>query len=296
MNIKKKFFREVKKIIFDPINFIPDLISDFNKDREAYKLNLEYNLVWCCGMPKSGSSLIEDLFEKLPYVRVDSSSLRYFNNDSLDHPHGISDQMFEAIPKKKLSFLKTHTHFNPQYIRIANKYNARIIVSLRDLRDVMISRYYHILNEKIHWQHKYIKGLSFEEGFIKSLDFYDNTQTDKPIIINYNWIKNWLNKIESKQYLFLWYEDYIENPKNYISKILKFINFENSSPDLILEQIKNQNKYNLSLKKNYSKYGKRKSTFRSGKNGAWKELFTDKISDYFYSNIPGPIEDIIKKN
>ena len=74
--------------------------------------------------------------------------------------------------------------------KIAETYDAKIIVSLRDLRDVMISRYFHVMNEKIHWQHKYIKDLDFEEGFKKSLTYFDNTQKDMPIVINYNWIKN----------------------------------------------------------------------------------------------------------
>ena len=33
----------------------------------------------------------------------------------------------------------------------------------------MISRYYHILNYKSHWQHKLLKDLSFDEGFKISL-------------------------------------------------------------------------------------------------------------------------------
>ena len=33
----------------------------------------------------------------------------------------------------------------------------------------MISRYYHILSDKKHWQHEIIKNESFEQGFINSL-------------------------------------------------------------------------------------------------------------------------------
>ena len=49
--------------------------------------------------------------------------------------------MINILIKKKiseLSFLKTHTHFDLKYIKIAETYDAKIIVSLRDLRDVMI--------------------------------------------------------------------------------------------------------------------------------------------------------------
>ena len=34
---------------------------------------------------------------------------------------------------------------------------------------MMISRYFHIINDKKHWNHNEIKDLSFEDGFIQTL-------------------------------------------------------------------------------------------------------------------------------
>lgn len=293
--IIKKILREAKKIVYDPLNYFPDLIVDIKKDVSSKNIKEKHNIIWCCGLPKSGSSLIEDIFDKLPYVRVDTSSIRSFDNSNLDHPHGISDRMFKAIPKNKLSFLKTHTHFDLKYIKIAEIYDAKIIVSLRDLRDVMISRYFHVMNEKIHWQHKYIKDLDFEEGFKKSLTYFDNTQKDMPIVINYNWIKNWLDNYDPNKTLILWYEDYIDNPVQYISEIIKFTKITKINPQNVYEKIKAQKKYNLTFEKNFSKYGKRKSTFRKGKSGSWKNLFNKEIEKCFYNNLPGNLEKILKK-
>ena len=39
-------------------------------------------------------------------------------------------------------------------------------------------------------------------------------------------------------------------------------------------------------------YGRSKSTFRKGAVGEWNKLFDNKISSYFYNNIPGDIKDI----
>ncbi len=292
----KKILREAKKIVYDPLNYFPDLITDIKKDFTIQNFREKHNFIWCCGLPKSGSSLIEDIFDRLPYVRVDTSSIRNYENSDLDHPHGISDAMFKAIPKNKLSFLKTHTHYDAKYINIAENYDAKIIVSLRDLRDVMISRYFHVMNEKIHWQHKYIKDLDFEEGFKKSLIYFDYTQKDKPIVTNYNWIKNWLENYNSNKNLILWYEDYIEHPVKYISKIIKFTKIKEINPKKLHEKIKDQKKYDLSLEKNFSRYGKRKSTFRKGKSGSWKKLFNKEIEKCFYQNLPGNIDKILKNN
>ena len=74
--------------------------------------------------------------------------------------------MFFYAYKNKLSYLKTHTHFSQKYFNIAKKYNVKIIVSLRDLRDVLISQVYHIKSDKRHFQHKYLRNLNFEDSLI----------------------------------------------------------------------------------------------------------------------------------
>ena len=66
------------------------------------------------------------------------------------------------------TYCKTHTKLTETVKKIIND-NVRVILSIRDLRDMMISRYYHILNYKFHWQHNLLKDLSFDEGFKISL-------------------------------------------------------------------------------------------------------------------------------
>ena len=75
------------------------------------------------------------------------------------------------------------------------KNRFKIIITFRDIRDAMISRYYHILSDKNHWQHDIIKSQTFEKGFIKSLTectdkFPSHLKFEEPIISYYNWIKN----------------------------------------------------------------------------------------------------------
>tara|TARA_B100001123_G_scaffold311469_1_gene348329 strand:- start:171 stop:1055 length:885 start_codon:yes stop_codon:yes gene_type:complete len=287
---------KIKFLIKDPIQFISNFYGDFVKDLQSKKSELPYHLIWCAGLPKSGTTLIEQIIDTLPYVQLNISALRSFDNKELDHPHGINEQMFKSAPQNKYSFLKTHTHYNDHYEKIANKFNARIIVSIRDLRDVMISRYYHILSDKKHWQHNEIKNLSFENGFIKSLTYTTNVHSEMPIVYFYNWVNDWLKILKKRDYLLLWYEDYTNDPIKYINSILNYIQCKKKSAENIqLEIQKDINEKKISLEKNLKHYGKLKSTYRVAKTGQWQELFSESVDSSFNSLLPGPLEDVLNK-
>lgn len=287
---------KIKFLIKDPVQFVLNFYGDFKKDLRSRKSELPYHLIWCAGLPKSGTTLIEQIIDTLPYVQLNISALRNFDNKELDHPHGINEKMFMSSPKNKYSFLKTHTHYSDHYEKIANKFNARIIISIRDLRDMMISRYYHILSDKKHWQHNEIKNLTFENGFIKSLTYTTHTHTEMPIVYFYNWINDWLKILKKRDYLLLWYEDYINDPIKYINNILNYIECKNKSAENIkLEIKKDKDEKEISLEKKLKKYGKLKSTYRVAKVEQWKDLFSEKVNSSFNSLLPGPLENVLRK-
>ena len=159
----------IKSLLLRPKKTICWIKDDYKKDVQSKKFSSKHKLVWCAGLPKSGTTLIEEIFDKLPYIRQNISFNRIFYTGKLDHDHGISNEMFKHSPKDRFTFLKTHTHYEKKYEEIAVKNNLRIIISLRDLRDMLISRYYHILADKNHWLHNKIKDLNFTDGFIISL-------------------------------------------------------------------------------------------------------------------------------
>ena len=288
------FLKLIKSLLLRPITTFEWVIEDFKKDLNAKKYKSPHKLVWCAGLPKSGTTLIEEIFDNLPYVRLNNSFNRLFNPGVLDHDHGISDQMFKNLSNEKFSFFKTHTHYEKKYEKIAINYNLKIIISLRDLRDMLISRYFHILADKKHWLHKSIKDLNFTDGFIASLSARENKNSIDSLNYYYNWVSNWLDISKEKKYLVLWYEDYKQNPINYIKKILDYTSFDEFSPSEINNKILIK-KNKLPLSKNLKIHGRLRSTFRKGVVGEWKELFNNKISDYFYKNIPQNIEKIEHK-
>lgn len=283
--------KHLKSFIFYPFKTTNWFAKDLKKDIFFKNTISKYRFVWCAGLPKSGTTLIENIFDYLPYVRFNSSILRIYDTRNLDHGHGISDKMFTNIPENKYTFLKTHTHFSKKYEDIAIKKNAKIIISVRDLRDMLISRYYHIKSDHNHWLHNKLKNLNFSDGFLISLKEKPPSSSENSLTYYYFWIKNWILEGKKKNYLILWFEEYKKEPIKYINKILEYTDNKNFSAEKIYDNIKNNRNTN-NLSQGLKNYGRSKSTFRKGAVGEWYKLFDNKISSYFYNNIPGDIKDI----
>ncbi len=297
MILNIKYF--LKNILYNPIEGFREFNKDFQKDIKFKTLIKDKKKLWICGLPKSGTTLIEQILDFLPYIRIDRSILRNFPNKDKLNTENFNEYL-NYFPNKKFSYVKTHLEFNQKLIERLKDNDFSIIVSFRDIRDAMISRYYHILNDKTHWQHDIIKNENFETGFINSLKkkntkFQDNQNFLEPLIYYYNWIINW-KKHENKNILKLWFEDYKELPLNYIKEILNFTDFDNYNEKTIYDMIALNNKkdFDTPLKKKLNRVNKNISTFRSGKNGEWKELFTKKINNEFLKIIPGDLDKILK--
>ena len=206
----------------------------------------------------------------------------------------------DYFPNDKYSYVKTHLEFDKNFVESLKKKNFSIIVSFRDLRDAMISRYYHILNDTKHWQHEIVAGENFERGFINSLtknnSKYKNDPTiPEPLAYYYNWIKNWKN-INDKKIKIVWFEDFKAFPEKFIEEIIDFTKFENFDAKKIFESIKNNNKKDnkIKLSTKLKRRNKNVSTFRSGKVGEWKELFSKNVEDEFNKIIPGDLNTVLR--
>lgn len=288
------FLKWLKSFFLRPVQTIKWFKCDLNKDISSKKFISINKKVWCAGLPKSGTTLIEKIADKLPYVSLNNSILRVYYPGKLDHDHAVSEEMFENLPKNKFTFLKTHSHYDTKYEQIVKSHNFKIIISLRDLRDMLISRYFHIMNDENHWLNNKIKNLDFTKGFIYSIEAREDNQSSNMLTYYYYWILNWHREAKKKNYLILWYEDYLNNPKSYIKKILSYLDFNDFSVDEIQTKLK-INK-NLSLKESLKKYGRLRETFRTGKKGEWKKYFNKEIHTFFEKNIPDSIEKITYEN
>ena len=99
-------------MLSSPIILINEILADIKKD---YGKKISYNKVWICGLPKSGTTLIEKILDNLPYVSMDRSPLRYGINKDLIEVNNIR-KYIKLFPKNKNSYLKTHLEYNKKIL------------------------------------------------------------------------------------------------------------------------------------------------------------------------------------
>lgn len=267
------------------------------------QLQYKHNLIFIAGLPKSGTSWLEKLVSEIPgYIQMNGSFLRRLHGHGrLAYSHGINWDVINSAPKNRFSFLKLHTHYEEQYMQVLNNAGIKATILIRDIRDMMISRYYHVMADQNHWQHEIIKSLPFEEGFEKSLFGKSYEDTMDVIYFYTKWILDWIRYIganEDKCFL-MSYEDMKNNLLSIFKKFLYFYQFE-FSDKFISHMIKAQNKMHLNknnLSENLNLIGRMQTTFRKGSVGEWATLFNNKHKEIF-KEIAGPmlIESGYEKN
>ena len=229
------FYRCLKRFLKFPIQFTQNLFKDFRKD---YFHKSKTKKVLVLGLPKSGTTMIEWILDEAGFVNQTISMLRLFDVRNLKHHHDLSQEMLKLIPENKNSFLKRHTEPTKHNLDLINNSNFKIIISIRNLLDVMISRYLHMISDKNLPQFKLYKNLGYVEGFKKSL-IMNHREGEVPINIFENWIENWLNVINNNnsQYCLLNYDEYKKDNLAYYKKLLKFLDLDELRADDLLKKI-----------------------------------------------------------
>ena len=272
----------IKTLLRSPGVFGKEILEDLKKDIGAEK----GGLVWVAGLPKSGTTMIEEILDFSGYVQGNKSMLRRFAPYPLDHIHGISHGHFKFFPKNKKTFIKTHTHFDQRYVEIALTYNPKIIVSIRDIRDMMISRYFHIISQKSHWQHKAVIDLPALEGFRLSCVERMNVEAMRPIDYYHYWISKWLVMAAKTDALIVWYEDYLANPHSYLNKIIRYVGSNRNSHDIEsrLDSVRRRAVKYEQLEDRRSMAGRTFSTYRKG-GISWKDFLDSQTLDWFVNEL-----------
>lgn len=280
----KHIFRWILKFLKFPLQFINLLIDDLSLDFLSNKDKSKNNFIFVVGLPKSGTTLIENILRVLGYLDLSNSPLRIYDNRGLSNPHDISEAMFKKVPRNKLTFLKLHTHFTEENLKIIKKFNPLVIISLRNLHHVLVSRYCHVVANKKHRHHDLIKDLPVIEGFKKSLFIKNSYDTPvSPIEYFKKWVENWESAINKKKlnYLMIDFEEYQNNQKNYIKKILNYLNLDQNILDDVCEKVTNNfKKYDKNnLEKNLTGFIKPQTINNDSKN-IKEKLYTLEIKNF----------------
>ena len=295
MNLKYFF----KNLIMNPVDFYSEFVNDAKKEMNLRSHTSKSKFIWIFGLPKSGTTLVEEILDQTAHIRIDRSSFRNFPNKNILNFSNLSTYT-SCFPQNKYSYIKTHLAYDENIINDLTKKDFRIIVTFRDLRDVMISRYYHVMSDQKHWQHDQIRSLSFEEGFIKSLHVRSKKEPKinkfGALVEYYYWIKNWKKTENRYNVIKIWYEDYIKNPNFFIKEVLNFTEFSEINEVLIEKKLdyRRRKERNTPLNEKIKRSNQRVSTFRSGTINQWKLLFNNKIYKEFNNLLPGKLEDVLK--
>ena len=282
INLKRLF-----PFLFQSIENFHDHLADLKV--KNHKVLCANNLFLIAALPKSGSTWLTHLLSVVPgMVQLDRSKIRDFpQNPKLIHPHDISFEMLNSAPPNCLSFLKLHLNPYPRNFYILESFNAKTIVLIRDLRDVLISRLYHIILMDDHWDKKRLLCLPEESRLIESMKGIV-PQISLNIIDYFSfWISTWIDRVSShpNETLIIKYEDMKTDLFSVMKSIFKFYDYKISDEGIkavILKQSKvHKNDRKRSLKNNLKLTGRSHSTFRKGSIGEWQNEFDQEIIDYF---------------
>jgi len=260
-----------------PVKAIEHVIQDLNKLKQ-HKKNLG-DKVLIAGLPKSGTTLIECILRLNGYIDLNHTSVRRTRRIGLQLPgNRIADDYFSYCKNSDLVFAKTHIVGCLKNKKSIKSQNLNLLVSIRDLRDVMISRYFHIMQDKYHWQYSTLKNLPFKEGLMRSF-FGTISHPEHPLIYFNKWIIDWLN---SKPEDIIKFELFQKNKLDYISKVISRLKLA-KTPESILENLNahDNDLRNKTFAERLKTPGRMRSTFRNEGPKGWENIFTNQIKNEF---------------
>lgn len=250
-------FYEIKKIIHDILNLF----------RNKYK----FKIIFLAGMPMSATTKVKNMCGMIPGYFTRYSPMPY----DIRVNQNITNSAFSFTPKWSYTLFKTHLNPNLQNINIIKGNGVKkVIVTYRDLRDVVIARYHRLMkfpkksgDPNYSEYHKMKKSDAINDSIeVVSKDYI-------------KWINGWfeLANNENNFVIFIKFEDLIKNPKFEFKRILNF--YEIDLDDELINQIclNTEGKKDMVTNLNESRIlpWALSSNFRTGKIGNWKNEFTE---------------------
>ena len=262
-NIKSFVNPRIKRLLRSPLFELRNIREDFKSYLGIY--NYPYKKIFIAGLPKSGTTWVENFFSRVPgYV------IRPFSgNKKLIESFGIPENGFKYFPEKCYSCIKTHASPTTENFKSLDKNKIeKIIVIYRDPRDVAISKYF-------HWS-----NVSNRPGKLKFVDYNSMNKNEAikhsiMVVKRYvfEWINGWLvySKLNPNKVSIVRYEDMYANSFAIFKKMSQHycLNLNDEQITLLLDLLK-KNKKGFQI----NNVAGQKSTFRKGGSGDWKNHFT----------------------
>lgn len=218
--------------------------------------------MFIAGLPKGGTNWIAQLLEEVPGYR--QRPIR--DRDRCMRQHDICDAVIESLPRDLCSILRTHTRWSPENLAVLERQRLKTVVLHRDLRDQVVSRVYHVLNDPRHHRHQAYRAMPMEDALTNSIDI---------VIEHYvPWVGDWLEQIERDPERFheLRYEELHADPARALGGVLDFYDIPatTSRTAEIVDQVRARTTFGLSDGRLLTGAG----TARRGAVGDWRSHFT----------------------
>ena len=230
-----------------------------------------YPIIFIAGLPLSGSTWMKTLLAKIPGYFTRPAPMPFAIKDRGD----ICDTAFRHVPRRGNTLFKTHLRpSQDNHDCIMRNGVKKVLITYRDLRDVVIARYYRLMEfpwPKDHHNYVDYRAVGKEEALKHCIE----TVSSKFV----PWIQGWRKIAEENpsQYLLVKFEDLKKDTRGTFGKVLDFYEIKMSDKNIL--KIIEQSKGKGTMKENMNAaqilpWG-HSSNFRSGKIGNWKSEFSD---------------------
>jgi len=262
--------KSIVKSFINPNYYLRIISNDIKSFLNIY--NYKNKNIFVIGLPKSGTTLVENFLSNLP-----GYSPRILLGHQKNLREGkLSLYSFDMLFRFQHSFFKTHIIPTEYNINCLLKNNIKKVVFMyRDPRDIVVSLYYFQKkknyirpNEKFFFDPKLT---SKEKCFDFLIKYY--------IPANIKWIENWQSLFKKNQklleVLFVRYEDLIIDKNKQFQKIINFydINLDAKFFSGVNTKKKLFNIFTLELPG-------QKNTFRTGTKNNWVNEFNENQKNY----------------
>jgi len=232
--------------------------------------NYPYRTIFLAGMALGGTTWLKNLLARVPGYYTRPAPMP----DRVKNTGGICDSAFRHVPRRGNTLFKTHLRPTQENIDCVFRNGVeKLVIMYRDPRDVVISRYYRLLDfpkPPPEGGYKDYRGLSREAIISHHIE----------IINEYfiPWIFGWFEMAKQRPecFHFVRFEELKKDTVGTFKEVLEFYDIKLTDEKIheIVEQCKGKGDMKQNFKKAQFQPWGYSSNFRSGKTGGWKEELT----------------------
>jgi hypothetical protein len=132
----------------------------------AGRYRYPHRIIFIAGLPKSGTTWMQNQLARLPGYNI----RRIRDPDGAVNTRDVTHAIFESLPRNRYSVVKLHTRYSASNYEVIRAHVPRFLVMIRDLRDMCVSRYFHVRNDPSSPHHPKYRDAGFEEGLMDSIE------------------------------------------------------------------------------------------------------------------------------